>query len=68
MILETAVERARVGCVLGVWQSPKTRWAHTPKEEQRLQAPAARLTRVRSAVSIHQGFLADESGQLPFIR
>jgi hypothetical protein len=56
-----------------------TRWTRAHKEEQRRQAPPARPPRVCSAVthqvkvvvvnnvSTHQGFLADGSGQLPFL-
>lgn len=78
MILETAVRRPRVGCDMGAWQGATTRWTYAPKKEPGRPVSTARLTRMRSAlthqvkafvgqnVSIYQGFLADESGQLPF--
>ena len=89
MILETAVGRARVSCDAVGWQDqaqacPALRlgWTlrtHAREEKQRGQRAAARLNRVRSAltqpvkvvvrnkVSIHAVYPAEESGQLPFL-
>ena len=53
--LETAVERARVGCDAVRWQGATTLRAHAREEEQHglkaCQCAVARLTRVRSAVT-----------------
>ena len=79
MILETAVGRARVGCDAVGWQGATTLRAHAREEEQRGQRAAARLNRVRSALTqpvkvvvrrqanIHAVYRAGESGQLPFL-
>ena len=78
-ILETAVGRARVGCDAGCWQGGTTLRPHGREEEQRGQRPAARLNRVRSALtqqvklgvatklSVHAVLHAHESGQLRFL-
>ena len=49
--LETAVGRARAGCAAVRWQGATTPRARARKEEQRGQRAAARLDRVRSAVT-----------------
>ena len=49
--LETAVGRARVGCDAVRWQGATTLRARAREEEQRGQRAAARLNRVRSAVT-----------------
>ena len=49
--LETAVGRARVGRDAVRWQGATTRRAHAREEEQRRQRAAARLNRVRSALT-----------------
>jgi hypothetical protein len=57
IILETVVERARVGCVAVRWQdvtrvsteSAQVRTAHARNEEQRGQRAATQFNRVRSA-------------------
>ena len=49
--LETAVERARVGCDAVRWQGATTLRAHAREEEQSRQRAVARLTQVRSAVT-----------------
>ena len=79
MILETAVGRARVSCDAVGWQDATTLRAYAREEKQRGQRAAARLNRVRSAltqpvkvvvrnkVSIHAVYPAEESGQLPFL-
>ena len=77
--LETAVGRARVGRDAVRWQGATTLRAHAREEEQRGQRAAARLNRVRSAVtqevtfvvvtnaSGHAMLCAEVSGQLPFL-
>ena len=79
MILETAVGRARVGRDAVRWQGATTLRAHAREEEQRGQRAAARLNRVRSAVTLevkvvvscgvngHAVVPAEASGQLPFL-
>ena len=79
MNLETAVERARVGCDAVCWQGVTTLRANAREEEQRRQRAATRLNRVRSAltlrvaaivvkkVNVHTRLLAEISGQLPFL-
>ena len=76
IILETAVGRARMGCDAVRWQGAATTRAPAREEEQRGQRAAARLNRVRSAltqqvnpvvatkVNVHAVFLAAGSGQL----
>ena len=49
--LETAVGRARVGRAAVRWQGATTLRAHAREEEQRRQRAAARLNRVRSALT-----------------
>ena len=61
------------------WQGATTLRAHAREEEQRGQRAAARLNRVRSALTqpvqvvvrqksnIHAVYPAEESGQLPFL-
>ena len=78
MILETAVGRARVGRDAVRWQDVTTLRAHAREAEQRGQRAAARLNRVRSALtqevrvivgtnlSVHAASPVEESGQLPF--
>ena len=68
-----------MGCDAVGWQGATTRRAHARKEEQRSQRAAARLNRVRSAltqsvkvvvekkVNVHAVYPAEESGQLPFL-
>ena len=77
MILDSAVGRARMGCGAVRWQGATTQWAPAHKEKQRGRRAAARLRRVRSALtpmvnvvvgpndSAHQRFLVWPSGQLP---
>ena len=79
IILETAVGRARVGCDAVGWQGATTLRAYAREEKQRGQRAAARLNRVRSALTqpvkmvvrkkanIHAVYPAEESGQLPFL-
>jgi len=79
MILETAVERARVRRDAVRWQGATTRRAPAREEEQRGQRAAARRNRVRSALtqmvtvvvgmdlSVHAVSPAEESGQLRFL-
>jgi hypothetical protein len=68
-----------VGCDAGSWQGATTLRPHGREEEQRGQRPAARLNRVRSALTqqvklgvaaklnVHEVLQADESGQLRFL-
>ena len=49
--LETAVGRGRVSCDAVGWQGATTLRAHAREEEQRSQRAAARLNRVRSALT-----------------
>ena len=79
MILETAVGRARVGCVGVRWQGATTLRASARKEKQRRKQAPARLNRVRSVVThmvtlhvstkarVNQAYPAEESGQLRFL-
>ena len=79
MILETAVGRARVGRDAVRWQGATTLRAPAREAEQRGQRAAARLNRVRSALtqevsvvmgtnlSVHAASPVEESGQLPFL-
>ena len=77
--LETAVGRARVGRDAVRWQDVTTLRAHVREAEQRRQRAAARLNRVRSALTqqmvrvvmgtnlrVHAASPVEESGQLPF--
>ena len=75
--LETAVGRVRVGCDAVRWQDATTLRAPAREAEQRRQRAAARLTRVRSAltskrkanevrkVNNDRGLKMLSSGQLP---
>ena len=68
-----------MGCAAVRWQGATTLRAHAREEEQRRQRAAARLNRVRSAltqqvnavvatkVRFHAVFPAEESGQLRFL-
>ena len=68
-----------MGCDAVGWQGATTLRAYAREEKQRSQRAAARLNRVRSAltqpvkvvvrrqVSIHVVYPAEESGQLPFL-
>jgi hypothetical protein len=80
MILETAVERARAGCDAPRWQDANHSDAQRHREDlQRRQRGAARLDRVRSALtqvvnvfvngnaSVHAVLPVVVSGQLPFL-
>ena len=79
MILETAVERARVGCAAVRWQDATTLRAYAREEEQRGQRAVARRNRVRSVVTQevnasearkvneHAVLQVAVSGQLPFL-
>ena len=79
MILETAVERARVGCHGVFWQGATTLRATARKEKQRRQSAPGRLNRVGSVVtqkvksfvstevSVHAALQAEVSGQLRFL-
>ena len=79
MNLQTAVGRARVGRDAARWQGATTLRAHAREEEQRGRRGAARLNRLRSAltqtmrvrvgtnVSVHTVSPAKESGQLRFV-
>ena len=49
--LETAVERARVGCDAVRWQGATRPRAHARNEKQRRQRAVAQLTRARSALT-----------------
>jgi len=69
--------RARVGCDAVRWQGVTTLRARAREEEQRRQRTAAQVNRVCSAFNqelmglvyrnlhVHNGFPAEESGQLP---
>ena len=77
--LETAVERARVGCHGVFWQGATTLRATARKEKQRRQSAPGRLNRVGSVVtqkvnsfvstevSVHAALQAEVSGQLRFL-
>jgi len=79
MILETAVECARVCRDWRARQGETTKWASAHKAEQRSLARQARCNRVRSAVThkvivieegkvtIHAAFLKFASSQLRFL-
>ena len=68
-----------MGCDAVGWQGATTLRAYAREEEQRGQRAAARLNRVRSALTqpvkvvvrkkanIHAVYPAEESGQLPFL-
>ena len=77
IILDSAVGRARAGCDVVGWQGATTLRAHAREEKQRRQRAAARLDRVRSALTqvvnavvgtklnVHLELQAETSGQLP---
>ncbi len=79
MTLETAVGRAREGCIAVQWQGATTLRARARKAEQRRQCAAMQPSRVCSAltqevicavrknVRIHRMLPAEVSGQLPFL-
>ena len=51
MILDSAVERARVGRPEVGWQDARTQQARACKDEQRSQHAAGRLSRMRSILT-----------------
>ena len=77
MILNPAIEHARMGSDAVRWQGETTKWALAHEEEQRRQRAVALLSRVCSAhtqrvkalvaekLNVHAVLQAVSSGQLP---